>query len=81
MKDEAGLARKTAAPAISSGWPMRRRAAVEVCAERIAGFSHSARAKSVLMRPGAMQFTRIPSTPQLFAHTCVSMMAAAFETE
>src|SRR5207253_3685686 len=51
MKLPAFDARKTAAPAISSGRPMRRNGAVAVERSRIAGFSHRARAKSVLTKP------------------------------
>ena len=44
-------------------------------------FSQRARANSVRIRPGAMQLTRMPSSPQVFACTCVSMITAAFVTE
>ena len=60
---------------------MRRSAAVEVACSRMASFSHRARENSVLMRPGAMQLTRIPSAPQVFAQTCVVMISALFEIE
>ncbi len=49
MNAPAFEARNTAAPAISSGSPMRRSGAPDVEAFRISGLSHSARAKSVLI--------------------------------
>ena len=55
MKVPACDARKTAAPAISSGSPMRPSGVREVARFRLSGSSQSARAKSVRMRPGAMQ--------------------------
>ena len=48
---------------------------------RIRSWSQRARANSVLISPGAMQFARIPSFPHVFACTWVSMIIAAFETE
>ncbi len=58
MNEPALEARNTAAPAISSGSPMRRNGAPAVARFKVSGFSHSARAKSVLIRPGAMQLAR-----------------------
>ena len=60
---------------------MRCSAASLVDAFRIDSFSHSALENSVLIRPGAMQFTRIPSVPHVFAQTWVSMIMAALEIE
>ena len=47
MNVEAADARKTAAPAISWGSPMRRMGVPRVTAFSVSGFSQSARAKSV----------------------------------
>src|SRR6185369_9669466 len=58
VKLDALEARYTAAPAISSGSPMRRNGDMRVARSSVSGFSQSARAKSVRTRPGAMQFTR-----------------------
>jgi hypothetical protein len=64
-------ARNTAAPAISWGSPMRlQRRGVPSSACRVSGSSHSARAKSVRIRPGAMQFTRTPLRTQLDPPDC-----------
>src|SRR5271156_4199368 len=72
-------ARNTAAPAISSGSPIRNSGERAVDAFSVSGFSHSARAKSVLIRPGAMQFTRILYWPYSQARLRASCMSAALE--
>jgi hypothetical protein len=46
---------------------MRCNAESLVAPFRIDSFSQSARENSVRMSPGAMQFTRIPSVPHVFA--------------
>ena len=58
MKELALEARNTAAPASSSGSPIRRMGVLAVERFSVSGFSHSALAKSVRMSPGAIQFTR-----------------------
>ena len=60
---------------------MRWSAASLVAARNVRSSSQRARANSVRIRPGAMQLTRMPSWPQVFACTWVSMLSAAFETE
>src|SRR5262249_49327367 len=79
MKSPALDPMNTAAPAISSGMPMRRSGEREVEAFRFSGLSHSALAKSVLIRPGAMQFTRILCLPYSQARLRASCMSAALE--
>src|SRR3546814_3407186 len=64
VKAPALLARKTAAPAISCGSPMRFSVEAAVDRSRFSGFSHSARAMSVRIRPGAMQLTRTPRSEE-----------------
>src|SRR5262249_18448851 len=71
-------ARYTAAPAISSGSPMRRSGTCLFTSSSRAGSSHRARAKSVRIRPGAMQFTRTPCGPYSCARLRTSCMSAAF---
>src|ERR1700676_1468468 len=67
IKLEAFDARNTAAPAISSGSPARPIGARSSQSFRFIGSSQRALAKSVLMRPGAMQFTRTLSGPNSHA--------------
>jgi hypothetical protein len=55
----------------------QRGAAGEI--SNVSGFSHSARAKSVFIRPGAMQFTRTPLGPNSSARLRAICMSAAFE--
>src|SRR5260221_9323350 len=45
----------------------------------VSGLSHSALAKSVLIRPGAMQFTRMLCLPYSQARLRASCMSAALE--
>src|ERR1700686_1868472 len=71
--------RNPAAPAISSGMPMRNSGERAVEAFRFSGLSHSALAKSVLIRPGAMQLTRTLCGPYSQARLRASCMSAAFE--
>src|SRR5215470_16893375 len=70
-------ARKTATPPMSSGWPMRLRADLFSSPARISGLSHSARAKSVWMRPGAMALMRILCLPHSMASDFTSDRSAA----
>src|SRR5947209_7202920 len=79
MKSPAAEPMNTAAPAISSGMPMRKSGERAVEAFRVSGLSHSALAKSVLIRPGAMQLTRILCLPYSQARLRASCMSAAFE--
>src|SRR5271165_1384182 len=79
MKEPAFEARNTAAPAISSGSPMRRSGVVAVTAFSVSAFSHKARAKSVLTRPGAMQLTRTLCGPNSTARLRASWKSAALE--
>ncbi len=79
MKLPAAEPMNTAAPAISSGVPMRSSGERAVEAFRFSGLSHSALAKSVLIRPGAMQFTRTLCLPYSQARLRASCMSAAFE--
>src|SRR4051812_28953278 len=79
MKFPAAEPRNTAAPAISSGVPMRKSGEREVEALRFSGLSHNALAKSVLIRPGAMQLTRMLCLPYSQARLRASCMSAAFE--
>ena len=58
---------------------MRSNGERAVEALRLSGLSHSALAKSVLMRPGAMQFTRTLCLPYSQARLRASCMSAAFE--
>ena len=59
MKLPAGEARNTAAPAISSGSPMRLSGVSRERRFSFTGSSHSARAKSVRISPGAMALARM----------------------
>eukprot|EP01034_Spumella_vulgaris_P025354 gene25354-31804_t len=59
----AGLAKNTAIPPMSSASPMRRKGAWLLYLALSTGSSCSALAKSVLIKPGAMQFTRMLSGP------------------
>ena len=77
VKLPAGLARKIAAPAISSGSPMRGSGLSFTRLARTAGSSHKARAKSVLTRPGAMQLARMFFPPHSTAMLRVSAVSAA----
>ena len=77
MKLEADEPKKTAAPAISWGSPIRRMGASRVTAFKVSGFSHSARANSVLTSPGAMQLTRTPCGPNSAAKLRASEKSAA----
>src|SRR4051794_28869451 len=79
MKVEASEARYATAPAISSGSPMRRSGVPAVRRLRLSGSSHSARAKSVLTRPGATQLTRTPFGPHSPARLRHSAKSAALE--
>src|SRR3954453_9932457 len=79
VKVPAAEPRNTAAPAISSGSPMRASGERTVDAFSVSGFSHNALAKSVLIRPGAMQFTRMLCLPYSQARLRASCMSAAFE--
>src|SRR4029079_13642427 len=79
MKVEASEARYATAPAISSGSPIRRSGVLAVRRLRLSGSSHSARAKSVLTRPGATQSTRTPFGPHSPARLRHSAKSAAFE--
>src|SRR5882724_470280 len=79
MKVEASEARYATAPAISSGSPIRRSGVPAVRRLRLSGSSHSARAKSVLTRPGATQLTRTPFGPHSPARLRHSAKSAAFE--
>src|SRR6476619_5232170 len=79
MKVPAAEPKNTAAPAISSGSPMRSSGERAVEAFSVSGLSHSALAKSVLIRPGAMQFTRILYLPYSQARLRASCMSAALE--
>src|SRR6476619_2015361 len=79
MKVEASEARYATAPAISSGSPIRRSGVVAVRRLRLSGSSHSARAKSVLTRPGATQLTRTPFGPHSPARLRHSAKSAALE--
>src|SRR5262245_18310375 len=79
MKSPAAEPISTAAPAISSGMPMRNSGERAVEAFSVSGLSHSALAKSVLIRPGAMQFTRMLCLPYSQARLRASCMSAAFE--
>src|ERR1700681_3856836 len=79
MKLPAAEPRNTAAPAISSGMPIRSSGERDVDAFRFSGLSHSALAKSVLIRPGAMQLTRTLCGPYSQARLRASCMSAAFE--
>src|SRR5260370_9466445 len=72
-------AKNTAAPAISSGSPIRSSGERAVEAFKVSGLSHSAFAKSVLIRPGAMQLTRMLCFPYSQARLRASCMSAAFE--
>ena len=47
----------------------------------VSGFSQSARAKSVLINPGAMQFARMPCCPYSTARLRASCMSAALEMQ
>src|SRR4051812_29891117 len=78
-KVEASLARNTAAPAISWGSPMRCKGVWAVTAFRVSGFSHKALAKSVRMRPGAMQLTRTWCGPNSAARMRASWKAAGVD--
>ena len=77
MNRPAAAARNTAAPAISSGSPMRCNGVSRVRRRRLSGSSHRARAKSVRTRPGTMQFTRTPRGPHSHARLRASCMSAA----
>src|SRR5271156_3142712 len=79
MKAPARDAKNTAAPAISSGSPMRPSGVRSLVAFKVCGFSHRARAKSVLTRPGAMQLTRMLSGPNSSARLRASWKSAALE--
>src|ERR1700733_3332803 len=79
VKLPAAEARNTAAPAISSGSPIRSSGERAVEAFSVSGLSHNALAKSVLIRPGAMQLTRILCGPYSQARVRASCMSAAFE--
>src|SRR5258708_27227470 len=79
MNVPAADARNTAAPAISSGSPIRNSGERAVDAFSVSGFSHNALAKSVLIRPGAMQFTRMLCLPYSQARLRASCMSAALE--
>ena len=73
-------ARNTAAPAMSSGSPIRRSGVSASRVPNTAGFSHNTRAKSVRTRPGAMQFARIPRGPHSTARFRTNCMSAALDT-
>src|SRR4051812_43441456 len=81
MKLPAAEPRNTAAPAISSGMPMRSSGDRAVEAFSVSGLSHNALAKSVLIRPGAMQFTRTLCGPYSQARLRASCMSAALEMQ
>jgi hypothetical protein len=70
-------ARYTAAPAISSGSPMRRSGTRHGGRLSVSGLSHRALAKSVRIRPGAMQLTRTLCGPYSQARLRASCMSAA----
>src|ERR1700723_2031024 len=72
-------ARNKAAPAISSGSPIRSSGVRAVDAFSVSGFSQSARAKSVLIRPGAIKFTGVLGLPYSAARLRASCISAAFE--
>ena len=74
-----GPARKAPIGPISSGTPMRRSGVSALRRARRSGSSHSARAKSVLTRPGAMQFTRTFFGPHSHARLRASAKSAALE--
>ncbi len=80
MKPLAGDAKNTAAPAISSGSPMRSKGVSRVRFLRFSGSSHSARAKSVRTSPGAMALTRTLRGPHSTASARASCMSAALLT-
>ena len=79
IQEPAFEARNTAAPAMSSGSPRRRRGVPELARASPAGVSHSALAKSVFTRPGAMQLTRILWGDSSWARLRASCMSAALE--
>src|SRR4051812_33938934 len=81
MKLPAAEPRNTAAPAISSGMPMRSSGERAVEAFSVSGLSHNALAKSVLIRPGAMQLTRTLCGPYSQARLRASCMSAALEMQ
>ena len=72
-------ARKATMPPISSGSPMRRSGVVCSRGFRFFSSSHSARAKSVLTRPGAMQLMRMFFGPHSTARLRASAKSAALE--
>src|SRR6185437_2656761 len=78
MKLPSRAASSTAAPAISSGSPRRPSGVSTMRALARASSSQRARAKSVLMRPGAMQLTRILCGPHSAARPRASCASAAF---
>src|SRR6266700_804826 len=79
VKEPALEARNTASPAISSGSTIRNSGERAVEAFSVSGLSHSALAKSVLIRPGAMQLTRTLCGPYSQARLRASCMSAALE--
>ncbi len=69
----ASEARKTAAPAISSGIPILLRAEPLVADSKIVSFCHKAFEKSVLITPGDIQFALIlflPYSTAMFLANC-----------
>src|SRR2546426_1009773 len=71
-----GLARKTIAPAISSGWSRRPSGMRRVAARTKVSFSKNAAVIGVTVKPGATAFTRTPCTAQSIASDRVSAATA-----
>jgi hypothetical protein len=76
-KDEASLARKSAAPTISSGSAIRFCSVAPAAASRKPGTFSAPRIMSVMNGPGASAFTRTPSEAHSAAIVFVSWSSAA----
>jgi len=79
--DESSLARNSAAFAISSGSPLRRRPLLSHTAVFISVRATVACSSGVSMIPGQMQFTRIFQGAYSRAATCVRLTTAALDAQ
>ena len=81
IKAPASDAKSTAAPATSSGIPIRLSGALASISDKTLGSSHKALAKSVLIKPGHNALTVIFLGPHSVARDLTSPRSAVLEIE